>query len=327
MSLINKMLQDLDARGAQAGSALQSDTRPVALPERKFSMVQTGIIAGATVMAVAAVGFWLYKRPAVVAPPVVLAAQAAAPRAARIALAPAMVAPTVLPAAPPKAVAPPARAPVAARGPAVAAVPAPPAKPALFAGGRHMNDAQRAEADYRNALAALDDGRVEGAMAMLEQALWRNARHDAARQSLVALLIEAGRNDDAMAQLEQGLALDPAQPSMAMLLARMQIERGQSGVATLERSLPAAADNPDYQAFLAGALQRAQRHREALLHYGAALRSAPENGVWLMGMGMSLQAEKRNAEALDAFRRARASGTLTAPLAAFVERKIVQLAP
>jgi MSHA biogenesis protein MshN len=44
-----------------------------------------------------------------------------------------------------------------------------------------------------------------------------------------------------------------------------------------------------------------------------------------MGLGMSLQAEKRNAEALEAFQRARASGTLSAELLAFVERRLQQL--
>jgi MSHA biogenesis protein MshN len=41
---------------------------------------------------------------------------------------------------------------------------------------------------------------------------------------------------------------------------------------------------------------------------------------------MSLQAEKRNGEALEAFQRARASGTLSGELQAFVERRLQQLA-
>jgi MSHA biogenesis protein MshN len=45
-----------------------------------------------------------------------------------------------------------------------------------------------------------------------------------------------------------------------------------------------------------------------------------------MGLGISLQAEKRNAEALDAFQRAKGSGTLSQELLAFVERRLQQLA-
>jgi MSHA biogenesis protein MshN len=184
---------------------------------------------------------------------------------------------------------------------------------------------QRAEGEYRRALTALQDGRMTEAVAALEQTLTRDPSHDAARQTLVGLLIEARRPDDAIRHLQAGLALDPRQPSLAMLLARLQIERGASGIDTLTRTLPYAGNNADYHAFLAGALQREQRHREAAEQYQAALRAAPANGVWWMGLGMSLQAEKRNGEALDAFQRARASGTLSGELQGFVERRLQQL--
>lgn len=191
--------------------------------------------------------------------------------------------------------------------------------------GRQESGAQRAEGEYRHALTALQDGRMTEAVAALEQALKLNPAHDAARQTLVGLLIEAKRSEEAMRHLQAGLTLDPRQPALAMLLARLQIEGGGNGIDTLLRTLPYAGSNADYHAFLAGALQRAQRNREAAEQYQAALRAAPGNGVWWMGLGMSLQAERRNAEALDAFQRARTSGTLSAELQAFVERRLQQL--
>jgi MSHA biogenesis protein MshN len=191
--------------------------------------------------------------------------------------------------------------------------------------GREQSVAQRAEGEYRRALASLQDGRMGDTIAALESALRIDPGHEAARQTLVSLLIEAKRPDDAIRQLQLGLTQDPRQPALAMLLARLQIERGGSGIETLTRTLPYAGANPDYHAFLAGALQRQQRHREAAAEYQAALRSAPANGVWWMGMGISLQAEKRNAEALEAFRKAQGSGALSAELQAFVERQIRQL--
>ena len=153
-----------------------------------------------------------------------------------------------------------------------------------------------------------------------------NPKHDAARQTLVSLLIEANRGDEAMVQLQQALALDARQPALAMLLARLQIERGQTGIDTLLRTLPYAAGNGDYHAFLAGALQRQARYGEAVEQYQTALRSAPGNAVWWMGLGIALQADKRSAEALDAYRQAKALGTLSPELQAFVERKLQQLA-
>ena len=210
-------------------------------------------------------------------------------------------------------------------GAAAFAAPAGSAREKRAAQGRQESGAQRAEGEYRHALSALQDGRMTEAVAALEQALKLDPAHDAARQTLVGLLIEAKRSDEAMRHLQTALALDPRQPALAMLLARLQIEGGANGIDTLVRTLPYAGNNADYHAFLAGALQRAQRHREAAEQYQAALRTAPGNGVWWMGLGMSLQAERRNAEALDAFQRARASGTLSAELQAFVERRLQQL--
>jgi MSHA biogenesis protein MshN len=358
MSLINRMLQDLDARAGQPGAApLPSDVRPVPPPARGWPLNRVAIAAGVAAV-VTAGGFagWRFFKPKATPAPVAVAVPAAAPVLKPAA--PAAVVPVVAfevlvpprqdlaaPAAPvveaapaevrdeaPAPVAKPA-APVAAKAAAkptspVAAKPARPAaaKPvAPGKGGREETPAQRAENAYRRALASLEDGRVTEAIAGLQAALKVDPRHEPARQTLVGLLVEAKRPDEAMRQLQAGLALDPAQPAMAMLLARLQIERGGSGIETLMRSLPHAAGNGDYHAFLAGALAREGRQREAAEHYGAALRTAPQNGVWWMGLGISLQAEKRNLEAPGAFQKALDSGTLSGELQGFVERKLKQL--
>ncbi len=215
-----------------------------------------------------------------------------------------------------------------AAGGAVADAPDAPraAAPSPRGQGRVETNGQSAENAYRRALNSLQDGRVGEAISGLQQTLRINPRHEAARQTLVSLLIENNRGDEAMTQLQQALMLDPRQPALAMLLARLQIERGKSGIEALLRTLPYAAGNGDYHAFLGGALQRQGRLREAAEQYETALRTAPNNAVWWMGLGIALQGEKRNAEALGAFRQAKALGTLAPELQAFVERRIGQLA-
>ena len=372
MSLINKMLQDLDARGSHAGAAMPGEIRPVMVAERRLPVLQIALAGTVLIIGLGVAGyFWLKGRApgaptaAVVAlapPRPVAVAASHAPTPTLTPTAPAAAAPVAMPApVPTHALAPaPAPAPAPAHAQAGhaevvndahanAATPALRTAPAVrvmepdrlreaalaqprpasaavpLAGERDMTNIQRAESMYRQSLGALDDGRLSTAVDGMEQALKLNPRHDAARQSLVGLLIEAGRKDEAMQQLEQGLAADPSQAQLAMLLARMQIERGISGVATLQRTLPAAQNNGEYRAFLAGALQREQRHREAAEQYAAALRGTPEQGVWLMGLGISLQADKRDAEALTAFQRAKVSGMLTPALMTFVQGRIDQL--
>ena len=188
-----------------------------------------------------------------------------------------------------------------------------------------LSSQQRAENEYRRALSKLQDARVSEALAGLEQAVYLYPRHEAARQTLVSLLIEGGRTQEAMRHLVFATNLDPRQAGMAMLLARLQLEHGGSALETLQRSLPYAESNADYRALLAGVLQRANRHKEAADHYQAAVRLQPGNAVWWMGMGISLQADKRNAEAKIAFQRARDSGRLAPELQTFVERRLQQL--
>ena len=214
----------------------------------------------------------------------------------------------------------------AAGGVPAAEAPAPPPTAGSSRGpGRVETESQGADNAYRRALAALQDGRTAEAVSNLQAALRASPRHEAARQTLVSLLIENNRGDEAMAQLQQALTLEPRQPALAMLLARLQIERGKSGIEALLRTLPYATGNGDYHAFLGGALQRQNRSREAAEQYQTALRTAPNNAVWWMGLGIALQGDKRNAEAGDAFRQAKALGTLSPELQAFVERRLAQV--
>ncbi len=372
MSLINKMLQDLDARGGvptTAGSPIH--VRPVVAERRRTPWLLAGAAAVAVALAGAGyVGWRMLQRPApvtaVVVPPVpavrtVLLPPMIKPAPVAVVSEPAAAvasepAPESLPAsreAAPRALAQPVEVVEAAPRPtrkqlreeklreqkllaeeqrtekrrlAAEQREAPEKAEQAGAAVRHgMGVPQRAEAEYRRALVTLQDGRAGDAIASLEQVLRTDPRHEAARQTLVSLLIEAGRPDEAARQLQQGLGADPRQPTLAMLLARLQIERGWTGIETLQRTLPYATGNAEYHAFLASALQRQARHREAAEQFQAALQTMPNNGVWLMGLGISLQADKRNKEAFDAFQKARASANLTPDLQGFVDRKVQQL--
>lgn len=332
MSLINKMLQDLDARAGQPGAApLPSDVRLAPAPEPRAPWRRVALIGAAVaVVAAGAIGWRMTGEPAA---PVVAAAPAPSlVPVAMSATAPVMVAdvapPTPLPppisapASEPVPEAAPPKAPPAPRKPAVPA----PRKPTLEAtGGRSETTPQGAENAYRRALLVLEDGRVTEAIATLQGALKIDPRHEPSRQTLVGLLIEAKRPEEAMGQLQAALVLDVRQPALAMLLARLQLEQGGPALDTLMRSLPYAVGNGDYHAFLAGVLQRQGQHREAAEHYQAALRSGVQHGVWWMGLGISLQAERRDAEAAAAFQRAQASGALSPELHTFVERRLRQL--
>lgn len=192
---------------------------------------------------------------------------------------------------------------------------------------KKVSVAQQADAVFQQAIAEMNQGHLAEALAGYEKVLSMDPGHDAARQTLVALLLENKRGAEAERVLQAGLQHNPQQLSFAMLLARMQVERGAvpDGLQTLEACLPYAKKQADYQAFYAALLQRQGRHEEAVAHYQNALQQHPNHGVWLMGIGISLQALQRPADAKEAFQRALNSQTLPPNLQSFVQQQIKAL--
>ena len=183
---------------------------------------------------------------------------------------------------------------------------------------------ERAESEYRKAIAAVNQGRVSEAVDSLRNALHQDSLHVASRQLLVRLLLEAGNKDEAIRMLRDGIAGQPAQLGWAMSLARLQVDRGEldSAWQTLDHTLPAAGNNPDYLGFAANVLQRLGRHGEAADQYRKATRIAPADGRWWLGLGWCLDAQGQAAEAREAFLHARQSGNLSPELLALIDQKL-----
>ena len=192
---------------------------------------------------------------------------------------------------------------------------------------KQISPAQHADAEFRKAVALMQQGRIADALAGYEAALRLDAGHDAARQALGALLLAGQRGAEAERVLQDGLGVKPGHTGFAMLLARLQVERGavELATATLEKTLIQAERQADYHAFFAALLQRQNRQEEAIVHYRIALQLVPDNGIWLMGYGISLQAVQRTDEARDAYSRALESQTLSPELRAFVQMKLKEL--
>jgi MSHA biogenesis protein MshN len=191
---------------------------------------------------------------------------------------------------------------------------------------RDSSRPERASAEYRNAVALMNQGRIELAADAYAGALRLDPKHAAARQALVALLMGHGRMAEAQGVLREGLAALPENTAWSILLARLQVEGGDGAgaLATLDGALPYAKNRPDYHAFVGTVLQMQGRHREAIAHYEIAVRLSPESGRWLTGLAISLEEERRLPEAREAYQRALATNTLAADLRAYVERKLGQ---
>ena len=202
-----------------------------------------------------------------------------------------------------------------------------PAEQHGFAPVKRFTPQQQADFSCQKAVALLQQGRVEEAQHSLGEVLKAVPDHLASRQTLAGILVERKQYAQAEQLLREGLDFGADQPEFVMALARLQVERGdvRGALDTLEKILAAAREHAAYQSFLAALQQRQGQHRQAIEHYLAALRLAPASPSALVGLGISLQAENRLADAQEAFGRAKYSGGLSPELQGFVEQRLKQI--
>jgi MSHA biogenesis protein MshN len=214
--------------------------------------------------------------------------------------------------------------PAAATKPKVAA-PAPKlvAKPSVDKRERVRSANDNAESHFRRAALLLNHGRVSEAEEQLVAALQVDPRHSAARQAYVSLLLEQQRISTARRVLQEALVLEPAQPAFALALARIHAaERDYAAaLAVLDRAAPVGHGAADFQAFRGAMLQRLGRHDEALVAYQNAVRDgAPPATAWI-GYAISLEAVGKRSEAAQAYRRALTIGPLAAEARDYAESR------
>jgi tetratricopeptide (TPR) repeat protein len=351
MSVINKMLQDLDRRQALGAVYEKSIVRaPEAKPAGRewFWRLLVALLAAVLLWA-----GWVALQLMPRKPPLVTerAFQAAAEARSRPAPQPVPVAPVV--AEQPKiAEAPPApppaaetlrlamqletpvqeklekpEKPVAAKPrpkPAAAPAPAPAVKAVVVdKRDRARTPTDTAEAHFRRAALLLGHGRVSEAEEQLAAALRADPAHAAARQAYVALLLEQRRLEPAQRLLREALELNPEQPTLALAAARILAGQRQYGAAleVLDRA-SAAPDNADFQAMRGAVLQRLGRHGEAVDAYQQALRvGGVQPATTWIGLAISLESLGRKNEAATAYRRALAAGPLAQEAREYAENR------
>jgi MSHA biogenesis protein MshN len=347
MSVINKMLQDLDRRQALGAVSEKSVVRtPAAKPVRRewFWRVLVMLLAVALLW-VGWVALQLMPRK----PPLITesAFQAAAEARSRPVPKPAPVAPAAL--EQPKVVEAPApvvdtlrlalqletpvqekpveepKKPVSVKPkPKPAAAPAPAGKAAVVdKRDRSRTPADTAEAYFRRAALLLGYGRVSEAEDQLAAALRADPAHAAARQAYVSLLLEQRRLELAQRLLREALAINPEQPTFALAAARIHAGQREYSAAleVLERAGPAPG-NPDFQAMRGAVLQRLGRHGEAVDAYQQAVRGgAAQPATTWIGLAISLESLGRKNEAATAYRRALAGGPLAQEAREYAENR------
>lgn len=185
---------------------------------------------------------------------------------------------------------------------------------------------EQAENRYRKAGSYLKQKQRREAEAELQAALAADARHTPARELLVGLLLESGRSQPAQQLLEQGLSAAPEHTPFVQLLARLYVDQGADAqaLALLEKHRTSGEQNAEYMALFATLYQRAGRHAESAAAYRQALGLRPQEGKWWAGLAISLEADKQWPSAYEAYARAQAAG-LPPALDRYVEQRLAAL--
>jgi len=371
VSVINRMLRDLDERHALADQGVQvlpSSVRVPAPPPRADPEWFWRIVAVLMLTALGWVGLVLYKtqlRPiaterafnaaeerrraqpravAPVAPRIVPSNPAAAPVVTAAPSAPVLAAAIHKDPAKPRASAKPEAAAVPSSAAAATKPVATKSAERRNGGGsartrkKPRNEASPsavkthqsarnpkggAERQYALAVAVLRTGHGSVAEKHFTAALDADPAHENARQALVALKIDSGDIAAARTLLEQGLAQNPQQTRFAVVLARIYVEQGDyaGALRTLDAARTGLGAGADLHALRGAVLRQLNRPADAADAYRDALRIAPGAGALWIGLALSLEALGQLPEAAESFRRAAATGTLSADLRAQAETR------
>jgi MSHA biogenesis protein MshN len=339
VSLINRMLQDLDSRQALDTGEAKTVRPPSAKPARhEWFWRALVVLLSAALAWMGWVAIQLVPRKPLVTELAYRAASDALERSEPKPAAPAPVAqialPTPVPAAPVPQPAVPSlppeslrletelRTPLAERAAPVAEKPkltvaAPPAAK------RPKERLSTAETHFRRATVLLKDARAGEAEEHLQAALQVDPSHTAARQAYVSLLLEQQRISTARGLLLDTLGADPAQAPFALALARIYaMGRDYAGaLAVLDRAASGGQTSADFQAFRGAMLQRLGRHEEALVAYQNSVREGTPPATAWIGYAISLEAVGKRSEAAQAYRQALTTGPITAEAREYAESR------
>lgn len=363
MSVINKMLRDLDAR---RGEARLPDLPQAAIPAAMEGTASVGAPAGqrarrwglglaVLVVGAGALAWYLHTTQAVVPPPLLATAPTAAPVTAPAAPAadpsvrplastapvppePAAPSPPVQAAQAPSAGEPRATVePAAPRKPPrrnEAAEPAPTAAAAERPRKRSRTDPEAAPVAPAAAAAPAAAVPMAADVSATTAAL---RRQSAAQETLAQAqsLWNTGSREAALQLVQEAVAVaERAQPVDAGLLAllvreqvRMELALGRPGpvLAVLTRLEPALSGQADLWAMRGNAAQRLGRHQESVQAYLAALQLRSGEPRWMLGAAVSLAALGQLEAAARQVEEARALGPVSPEVLTYLRQAGVPL--
>ncbi|WP_438864657.1 tetratricopeptide repeat protein [Neptunicella sp.] len=186
---------------------------------------------------------------------------------------------------------------------------------------------QRIEQLQSRIQAALAEPDNNRAIELLKQLISVDPEHSKARQKLANLFNQQGKIIDAQQVLEGGLALDNQDVALRMMLARLEVQQGrpEQALLILNEYQPSAVQHSDFYALLANIADQQGDQLQVLKAYSILSRAEPHNGKWWLGLAVAADRLAQYELAIDAYQHVLNSAQLQPSVQDFAQQRITLL--
>ena len=191
-----------------------------------------------------------------------------------------------------------------------------------------LDQKQKAQHLYRQALQAIANNQTEEAIKTLQVLLYAQPDNVQARETLAVLLFRTGQKNQASKIVAAGTARNPNNIELIELQAHILATQNKNAeaISVLQQHPLSIYTHPDYYAYMAALYQRQGQYMSAARLYNKLVKIMPGKAVWWVGLGVALESMDKNVAALESYKRALHVGVdLDVNARAFVEDKIEKL--
>jgi len=175
---------------------------------------------------------------------------------------------------------------------------------------------------------SLKNGDTAAALKDLSSLIALEPRNASARKRLASLEFAQGNPKRAAFLLEQGIKLSPNDSSMRLMLARLLFRenRNAQALSLLNEHPKSVITDNELLRFRAALAEKQKDYATSLQDYAVLLQRQPGNARWMLGLAISQDKQKMHEEAVITYRKVKSSNQLSTQVVSFVDGRLAALA-
>ncbi|GAC34108.1 tetratricopeptide repeat protein [Paraglaciecola polaris] len=174
---------------------------------------------------------------------------------------------------------------------------------------------------------ALREGKTLTAIDGLQKLLSSEPENLRVRKKLAALLFAENRMAEAQALLTEGLTDAPQQHDLRLMLARLFTQQNspEKALSLLLEVSPSLTLHSDIYAYRGALAQRTASYAQAQQDYQKLVNAEPEKAKWWLGLGIAQESLGQNSQALASYHKADNEQQLSPEVITFVRQRLNDL--